>query len=244
MSGEDCGARAWKEMHSRTLFTEDCDIGMARIPDGSIDLILTDPPYLQETYQQAYGTLARHAARILKPSGFLVTYSAHFYLPWVMGLLSQSLEWYCLMVQENRAPRARIWNRNLTAAYKPILIFQKAPLKKQEWFGVDILPRSYMEKRYHKWQQSLKEALYLAELYGHPGDTVLDPFAGSGTSLLAAELLGMPWMGFEIDPKVAETARGRLSQTTLADLPPKTLMRPARAVDGRKTKGTTLKGWA
>jgi len=51
-------------------------------------------------------------------------------------------------------------------------------------------------------------------------------------------------MGFEIDPKVAETARGRLSQTTLADLPPKTLMRPARAVDGRKTKGTTLKGWA
>jgi len=44
---------------------------------------------------------------------------------------------------------------------------------------------------------------------------VLDPFAGSGTNLLAARLLGMMYIGIEIDPETCETARRRLAQQPL-----------------------------
>src|SRR5262245_60744411 len=44
----------------------------------------------------------------------------------------------------------------------------------------------------------------------NPGDLVLDPFAGSGTTLVAAKKLGRRWLGFELSPNYAERARTRL----------------------------------
>jgi site-specific DNA-methyltransferase (adenine-specific) len=41
---------------------------------------------------------------------------------------------------------------------------------------------------------------------------VCDPFAGSGTSLLAAKLLDMRYVGFEIEEKTYKIARDRLKQ--------------------------------
>ena len=50
------------------------------------------------------------------------------------------------------------------------------------------------------------------EAYGHAGPdvVVLDPFAGSGTTGLAARALGCRFLGFEIDPLQAEAANERL----------------------------------
>lgn len=45
-----------------------------------------------------------------------------------------------------------------------------------------------------------------------PEGTILDPFCGTGSVLLAARRLGRPAVGVEIDPQWAEVARGRLSQ--------------------------------
>jgi site-specific DNA-methyltransferase (adenine-specific) len=40
---------------------------------------------------------------------------------------------------------------------------------------------------------------------------VLDPFAGSGSSLVAAQHLGRDWLGMELDPEHAATATRRLA---------------------------------
>jgi len=45
-----------------------------------------------------------------------------------------------------------------------------------------------------------------------PGDLVLDPFAGGGTTLLAASKLGRTYIGFEINEKYARIAKRRLRQ--------------------------------
>jgi DNA modification methylase len=45
----------------------------------------------------------------------------------------------------------------------------------------------------------------------NPGDLVLDPFAGSGTTLAAAKTLGRNWLGIELSEKYAEQIRGRLN---------------------------------
>lgn len=44
----------------------------------------------------------------------------------------------------------------------------------------------------------------------NPGDLVLDPFAGSGTTLAAAKKLGRRWVGFELSPNYAAQAQARL----------------------------------
>ena len=47
-------------------------------------------------------------------------------------------------------------------------------------------------------------------LYSYAGDTVLDPFAGSGTTLVAAKEMGRTYVGYEIKPEYCEIANKRL----------------------------------
>jgi DNA modification methylase len=46
----------------------------------------------------------------------------------------------------------------------------------------------------------------------NPNDVVLDPFAGTGTTLVVAKKLGRRWLGFEISEKYVKKARGRLAK--------------------------------
>ena len=51
--------------------------------------------------------------------------------------------------------------------------------------------------------------------WSNPGDVVLDPFAGSGTTLKAAKELNRQWCGIEINPEYCKIAEARLSQDVL-----------------------------
>lgn len=51
----------------------------------------------------------------------------------------------------------------------------------------------------------------------NPGDTVLDPFAGSGTTLAVAKKLGRRWLGFELSEWYAWQAQARLDEISLGD---------------------------
>ena len=49
--------------------------------------------------------------------------------------------------------------------------------------------------------------------YSRAGDIVLDPFAGSGTTAVAAYLAGRQHIGIELDPTYARIAAERLKNT-------------------------------
>lgn len=50
----------------------------------------------------------------------------------------------------------------------------------------------------------------LVEAFCPPGGLVLDPFAGSGSTLVAAQRMHREWIGIEIEEKYIQIARGRL----------------------------------
>jgi DNA modification methylase len=75
------------------------------------------------------------------------------------------------------------------------------------WTDVDF----YAEDRIHRTQKPVKliERLVLAS--SNPGQIVLDPFAGSGTTAVVAKALGRQFLAVEIDPAMAAKASTRLS---------------------------------
>jgi DNA modification methylase len=49
------------------------------------------------------------------------------------------------------------------------------------------------------------------KILSYKNDVILDPFAGSGTSLVAAEILGRRWIGVELSPNYVEVAEKRIN---------------------------------
>jgi DNA modification methylase len=64
--------------------------------------------------------------------------------------------------------------------------------------------------RYHPTQKPLSLMRWIIEKYSKPNDIILDPFAGSGTTLVASEELGRRYLGFELSEKYCAVARKRL----------------------------------
>jgi site-specific DNA-methyltransferase (adenine-specific) len=67
----------------------------------------------------------------------------------------------------------------------------------------------------HPTQKPLELYRYLIRTYTNPGDTVLDPCMGSGTTCLAAKLEGRGYIGIEKEQKYFEIAVRRLAQEVL-----------------------------
>lgn len=66
------------------------------------------------------------------------------------------------------------------------------------------------EERFHPTQKPLPLFLWLLEKYSEPGQTVLDPFSGSGTTAIAAHRLGRQFVCVEKDAEYYAASVERL----------------------------------
>ena len=85
------------------------------------------------------------------------------------------------------------------------------------YFAGDEALRNHNGERAHKQQSPIALLSRIILSSTLPGDLVLDPFAGTGTTLVVAEQLGRPSMGIEIDPKNVKLIEKRLEQQREAD---------------------------
>jgi len=83
----------------------------------------------------------------------------------------------------------------------------------------EISPPSKQEKRYGKHPTQKPEALLerIIEASTNPGQLILDPFCGSGTTGVAAVRLGRWFLGIDSDPKYLEVARKRIGDESGLD---------------------------
>lgn len=72
---------------------------------------------------------------------------------------------------------------------------------------------AFSEAHFATFPRALAEPCVLAG--SRPGDVVLDPFMGSGTTAQVAEALGRQWIGCELQPEYLPLVRKRLAQASL-----------------------------
>lgn len=209
------GSKDVKMVYYNGIYNIDCAKGLAEIEPESIDIIFTDPPYISSMYAKAYGILADHAHRILRPGGWLITYAPTYHLPEIMQAIGANLEYYWTVAQINGSnTNCIIFARHVMAMWKPILIYAKAPIENPPKAFCDMVSGKRM-KAHHPWEQSIHEAIHLLSRFAAPDSLVCDPFTGSGTIPLAAKLLGLSYIGFEVDPDTYSSAIQRLQQSPL-----------------------------
>jgi len=186
----------------------DCESIFDDIPDGSIDCIITDPPYPFE-FINTWSKLSKLAKRVLKHNGFCIAYSGQMYLPEVLKRMSEHLDYYWMFNLRHSGNYQLIMGRNIFVSWKPLLIFQNG-FKKLESPIEDLVHGTGMSKDHHRWEQAIDELKYLIENFTEPGQSILDPFSGSGTTLIASYKLNRKPIGCELSEIEFNNAKRRI----------------------------------
>jgi len=175
---------------------------------GSIDAILTDPPYGRE-HLELYEHLGILAATALRPGGSLLVMTGQAYLPEVLMALTPHLRYQWTLAYLLKGRATAVWNRSAHNHWKPILWFAQGTYAGE--FQGDVIQGDGPEKDFHDWGQSEAGFRALVKRFTVAGEVILDPFCGGGTTGVAAVSLGRKFLGFDMDPQAVATTLGRLT---------------------------------
>ncbi len=178
-------------------------------PD-SVDLFFTDPPYPHE-YLPLWSDLGELAAKALKPGGLLVAYSGQMFLPEVMRRVEEHLPYWWMYSVTHVGAFFQLMARRTQVGWKPLVVYRKPGGKDSPPWVNDIVTEGRQEKTGHEWQQSEAEAAYWIDRLTSPGDLVVDPFLGSGTTAAVCKRLGRRFIGCDVDPLAVQRTKERVA---------------------------------
>lgn len=187
------------------------DIRKADIKSNSIDCIVTDPPYPQE-FIKTFDWLAERASHWLKPGGSMLVMSGQSWLPKVLNSLdAHSLNYHWTLAYLTPGGQSvQIFPRKVNTFWKPVFWFVKGEYK-GDWIGdVTKSNPNDNDKRFHYWGQSESGMADLIKRISLPGQTILDPFCGGGTTGVVAVQLNRLFIGIDSDEKAIRTSTMRL----------------------------------
>jgi len=218
-----------------TIFNGDCRQVLPRMPPAGFDLILTDPPYgidaqehnsqniLGHQYDDSYDSwrelmlwFAGESFRLAKPEAhmyIMCDVERWYELRGLVGAAGWSV-WRRPMIWSKgngMLPRPDHGPRN---TYEAILFANKGQRRVQIVGGLEVItcPQPALN-RTHGAEKPVDLFLELMKRSCLPGDTVLDPFMGSGVVLPAANLARLRATGVELHPAYFGIAATRLEGT-------------------------------
>jgi len=208
------------------LYLGDCLEVMRDMPDNSVDAVVTDPPYgigyVSNMRKKSFGVMQSdditNAAwlifmvRLLKDTGAIYCFSR-----WdVLGIWKSLFEFFGLSVKN-----CIVWDKglfgmgDLEGAFAPthemILFASRGRHILRGKRAADIIKINRVgSKRDHPTEKPVELMRELILKSTNPGDTILDPFMGSGTTIIAAIQTGRNAIGIEIDETYYKIAEKRI----------------------------------
>ena len=198
-----------------TYIHGDCMDYMRSLPDNAFDLAVVDPPYSKAggsvgrtggTWAAKYGTSIRnwdiapseeYFKELFRVSRNQIIWGGNYFnLPPTRCFLI----WRKLSISEDftMAMAEYAW----TSFDGNAKVFDCAPQGKKN------------DPRIHPCQKPIALYIWLLERYAKQGDRILDTHLGSGSSAIAAQLLGFDFVGIEIDDAYYNAAVNRIIQNT------------------------------
>jgi len=202
------------------IYCGDCLELMKEIPDKSIDLVLTDPPYgiVQNQTKMGGEGVAKNKIypkikwdkkpqkivfdNILRISKNQIIFGGNYF----SDLLPISYGWYCWDKQRPKGTTFSEFELIWTS-------FEIRPqLLRYMWNGMLRRGDDIIE---HPTQKPEALISFLLNEHSLIGDLILDPFLGSGTTAVECKSLKRDFIGIEINPKYVEIARKRLKHVQM-----------------------------
>jgi adenine-specific DNA-methyltransferase len=200
----------------------DCITVMQSIPSASIDLVVTDPPYLvkyrprdgrrcaNDDNDNWLGPAFSEIYRVLKFDCFC----ACFYgWPWVDRFMQAWKQSGLRPVSHLSWVKSHCSRDGYTQGYHEVgYLLAKGNPPKPVTAPSDVLPWEYTGNELHPNQKPVIGITPLIEAFSKPCGIVLDPFAGSGTTGIAARDCGRRFILVDKAWHLCEVARRRLNQ--------------------------------
>ncbi len=198
-----------------TIYHADCREVLPTLADGSVDLVLTDPPYgvgyqYTDAYEDkylGYSEWIRNVFGEIRRIGKVVMLTTGMRNLW----LYPPATWVMCWAKPGSTRRSDLGGFN---EWEPVLVYGKRRIYNDFKYLPDCANHT-KAAGCHPCPKPLKLYLWLMENGSDLGSLVLDPFVGSGTTLRAAKDLGRRAIGIEIEEKYCEIAAKRLQQEVL-----------------------------
>jgi len=184
------------------LYLGDCLEIMPTLEAGSVDAVITDPPYGITKAEWDKVPVYKVFENIFRISKKQLIFGGHFMnLPTKDGWIVWNKKPFLKTTNECEF----IWTSFLSK--NKIIDFRYAG----NVIG-DERPNYKREKIIYTSQKPVEFVVLLMNEYTIPGDTIFDPFMGSGTTGVAAVQLGRNFIGCEIDPDYFKIAEKRIEE--------------------------------
>ena len=220
-------------MSTVTLHLGDCLEYMRGMDDKSVDAVITDPPYGLNTKSSYNGKQGK-----INPWADLLN-SAYWYSAWMKegmraakqdGCMWTFLNWRSLVTFqkasfdiESPIESLLVWdkkwigpggNRGLRPSYEMVALFTNEDFTIEDRGIADIksVQWSSIKPNGHPAEKPVNLMKWLIEISTSEGDTIFDPFMGSGTTGVAAVQLGRNFIGCEINPDYFAIAERRIKE--------------------------------
>lgn len=225
-STKPSGGAPAKSLQGGLLLHGDCiPLLQKELRTESVDLVLTDPPYLVNYHDRTGRTLAhdiqgdwlepafREIARVLKPDRFCISFygwnkAELFLTAWKKAGLYPvgHIVFVKSYASAQRFLRYRHESAYLLAKGRPEMPTRVLP---------DVLEWRYTGNKRHPTEKPLMALIPLIDTFSRAGDVILDPFMGSGSTLVAARMRGRQVVGIELDAGYYRNAAARLRKLEL-----------------------------
>ena len=206
------------------IFHGDCQEILPTLP--RVDLVLTDPPYGESTHKNHLSKVTSHQDLGFNCIGsddmvFLSNQMLAISRAWVIF----TCDWHFMHELEHLV-RFGIWIKpngspQFTGdrpgmGWEPVAILHKTGKKTWNGGGKHAVWNYPKTEGLHPTQKPLRLYKQWIMDFSKEGDSVCDPFMGSGTTAVAAKQLNRKCIGIEIEEKYCEIAAQRCSQEVLA----------------------------
>jgi len=190
------------------LYLGDCLEIMQELEDGSVDAVITDPPYGVDFKKQVWDECIPDWFEIARRLTGVLCFTTAPTTMWDYPRPDWVSCWYRTAAQSRNAQGG--FNH-----WTPILVYGDVKFKVDTYYTHGMVTHQKVKHIKHPSPKDPDMTKWIIENASSPGDTILDPFMGSGTTGVACVQTGRNFIGIEIEPKYYEIAEARIAEAQL-----------------------------